>query len=220
MTIFAKRLDKHFAVAAAAATGVAMLAGTANARPIQYSGLVNLNIPYTTNGLYLNVQNGAYNTTGGTGATVPGWDVNPWSSSSLNYFNPTAPAGGVYVQRIGGGATANLPIGTMISATPDGGRLYGNGAAATTGNDAHVLNGGDNYIGFRFQNEANGNAIHYGWMRIRLGSSLGNSGARTLVDYAWNDVAGGGIGAGIVPAPGALALLGLAGLAGSRRRRA
>jgi len=43
---------------------------------------------------------------------------------------------------------------------------------------------------------------------------------RTVVDFAWENVAGTSIdaGAGAVPAPGAIALLGLAGLAGRRRR--
>jgi MYXO-CTERM domain-containing protein len=41
-----------------------------------------------------------------------------------------------------------------------------------------------------------------------------------VVDYAYENVANTSIavGAGIVPAPGAIALLGLAGLAGRRRR--
>jgi MYXO-CTERM domain-containing protein len=50
--------------------------------------------------------------------------------------------------------------------------------------------------------------------------SAGTSMTRTVVDFAWENVAGTSIdaGAGAVPAPGAIALLGLAGLAGRRRR--
>jgi len=49
--------------------------------------------------------------------------------------------------------------------------------------------------------------------------SAGTAMTRTVVDYAYESTAGGSIVAGAVPAPGALALLGVAGLAGSRRRR-
>jgi hypothetical protein len=43
-----------------------------------------------------------------------------------------------------------------------------------------------------------------------------------VVDFAYESVAGASIAAGdtgVIPAPGALALLGVAGLAGARRRR-
>lgn len=208
------RLNKHFAACAAVAAATVAVAPQQADAAIVYSGTVNLNIASTTNGLYLNVETGAYNTTGGGGGTVAGWDVNPWSSTTLNYFNPAAPAGGVYVQRTGGGATANLALGTLIG----GGSTYGNLGAQTTGAEAHVLNGADNYIGFRF-NAADG-LTRYGWMRITLGSTL-SAQPRTLVDYAYESDVGVGILAGAgVPAPGAFALLGLAGLVGSRRRRA
>ena len=41
---------------------------------------------------------------------------------------------------------------------------------------------------------------------------------RAIVEYAYED-SGAGINAGAIPAPGAAALLGVAGLMGSRRRR-
>jgi MYXO-CTERM domain-containing protein len=48
----------------------------------------------------------------------------------------------------------------------------------------------------------------------------GNLVTRTVVDFAYESVAGASIAAGeSIPAPGALALLGVAGLAGARRRR-
>lgn len=209
------RLEKHFVACSAAAAAATVGAVQTADAGIVYSGTVNLTIASSTNGLYLNVVNGAINEPGNTGGgTVPGWDVNPWSSSTLNYFNPAAPAGGVYVQN-GAGNTANLVAGTLI----DGSSLYGAGGASTAGALPHVLNSNQNLIGFRFQNEANGNATHYGWMRISLSGTL-SAQPRVLVEYAYENQAGVGIPAGAVPAPASLGLLGLGalGLAGRRRR--
>jgi MYXO-CTERM domain-containing protein len=57
-------------------------------------------------------------------------------------------------------------------------------------------------------------------MRFAMGApgSAGTAMTRTVVDYAYENVANTSITAGTVPAPGAIALLGLAGLAGRRRR--
>ena len=202
----------------------ATLAGVALAAPafapsaeatIVYSGTVNLNIQSTTNGLYLNVvlypAVGSINEPGNTGgSTVPGWDVNPWSSSGLSFFLAT---GGGYVQRTGGGATANLPLGTMI----DGTSLYGGSDASTTGAQPFVLSS-TNYVGFKFLGQ---DALtHYGWMQISVGTTLGGQ-PRTLVSFAYEDVAGVGILAGAVPEPSTFALLGVmaAGALGVREWR-
>jgi len=211
------QVDQHFgkcAVLAAAGVGAGVMSAPQTAEAaIVHSGIVNLTIPSTTNGLYLNVVTGALNEPGNTGGgTVPGWDINPWSSSALNYFNPAAPAGGVYVQRAGGGATANLPAGTLI----DGASLYGNSAASTAGATPHLLNSNENLIGFRFQDETDGNCTKFGWFRVSLSTSL-SSQPRALVEYAYDNTCGVGIPAG-VPEPGSLALLAM-GAAGMFIRR-
>ena len=214
MKAIAKRLDAHFAACAAAA-GAAMVGGVEQAdAAIVHSGIVNINIPSTTAGVYVNVVAG----TTGSSSSLPGWDVNPWSSSTLNYFSPST--GSAYVQRLGGGATANLTAGTLIDAAGGAGAGgYGSSGAQTTGNNPHLLNSDQNLIGFRFFKEGDtAGTFHYGWMRISLGSSLAAQ-PRTLVEYAYEDQVGVGIAAGAVPAPGALALIGLAGVVGSRRRR-
>ena len=205
--MLSNRLMKHFGAAAAAATVV----GAANAA-IVWSGVVNLDIPASTNGLYLNVLNGANNlpAPGGAGGTVPGWDINPWGSTGLSFFNNAS--GNTYVRASGTSGVSNLAPGFLIGA----GSTYGSGAAQATGANAFVLNSANNIVGFKFINEAT-SQTHYGWFRISLGSTF-TSVPRSVVEYAYESVAGASIEAGAIPAPGALALLGLAGLAGRRRR--
>ncbi len=197
------RLNKHLAVAAVATAAVS----AANAQIVHH--VVNYDIPATLNGLYLNVVTGANNLAGGTGgSTVPGWDINFWSSSSFNQFSPTNPAGGAYVITAGSTA-ANMAFGASI----DAGNTYGSGSLNA---NQWNLNSDQNLIGFRFFNEST-NAVHYGWARVSLGSTL--IGPRSLVEFAYESTAGGSIGAGVVPAPSAMALLGLGGLVAGRRRR-
>ena len=216
----ANRLNAHFAACATGAVAVLGGASSASAQ-IAWSGIINQNIPSTTNGLYLNVVDyflsggvSGWNTDGGGGATVPGWDVNPWSATTLNFFNPTQPAGGVYMRvdtAVAG--VSNLAFNTTIG----DGALWSQGVAQTTGSNPFNLNSSENLVGFRFFNEAGG-TIHYGWMRIELAGTLAAQ-PRALVEFAFELTPGASIGAGVIPAPGAIALLGLAGLAGSRRRR-
>ncbi len=187
---FISRLDKQFAGASAlaAAAGVAGTVQQANAN-IVYSGAVSINIPSTTAGVYLNVVTGVNNV---SPAAVPGWDVNPWSTTGVGLFAPTAPTGGVYVTTTAGGTQAvNMTAGATIDATS----FYGTNSSATANSTVFNVNSSDNLVGFRFQNEANGNAIHYGWMRISLGATTGGQ-PRAIVEYAYEDAAGVGIAAG------------------------
>lgn len=203
MSSLKSRLNMHFtACAAVAATAVAAAPQQAEAT-IQWSGAININIPSTTAGVYVNIQTGAF----GTAAGTPGWDVNPWGSSGLGFFNPSAPAGSVYAGS--GGVVANLTAGTLISAA-----TTWTSGLNTTG-APWTLNSSNNLVGFRF-NDGGGN-LRYGWMRLSLAGSL-IAQPRAIVEYAYED-SGAGINAGAIPAPGAAALLGVAGLMGSRRRR-
>jgi hypothetical protein len=204
------RLDAHFASAAVVAVGAAFIGAEQRADAyIVWSGIININIPSTTQGVYLNVITGQ---TGGTSAGTPGWDVNPWSGSGLSFFSPT---GGGYVRGLGSSAFAvdNLAFNTVIDAS----QAFGSGTAESTGATAFNLNSSQNLVGFRFVNEATG-GTHYGWMRIQMWSGPGVQ-PRSIVEYAYESVAGASINAGLIPAPGAIALLGMAGLAGFGRRR-
>jgi len=197
-------------VVLAAGVGLFLAASQAQA-VIVWSGNVNLAIPATTNGLYLNVLTGANNLPGGTGgATVPGWDINPWGTPGLGFFNPTTPAGGVYV--LSAAATAaNLAVGTSIS----GASTFGAGSTANVAQ--WTLNSSNNYFGFRFLNEGGG-TVHYGWARLAFGATVAE---RSLVSYAFESSPLTAIPAGVIPEPGTYALmgLGLAGLLFAVRRR-
>jgi MYXO-CTERM domain-containing protein len=212
------RFEKHVLVAAAVAMGATAAANAA----IVYSGVVNFSCAVDLDGTYINVETGQL--TNGPGAEVPGWDVNPYSTAGgMNFYNST---GGGQMRRPGvtTGTAGNLALGTVIGAAGSFNTSTGNvyGTTAATG-----LNGGwtyssENIIGFKFV--AASGATHYGWMRFLMGAigsaGLGNNApTRTVVDFGYQSVAGESIAAGAVPAPGALALLGVAGLAGKRRRR-
>jgi hypothetical protein len=211
------RFEKHVLVAAAVAMGATAAANAA----VVYSGILNFSCAVDIDGTYINVETGQL--TNGPGTEVPGWDVNPYSTSGgMNFFNST---GGGQMRRPGvtTGTAGNLALGTVIGAAGSFNTGTGNvyGTTAATG-----LNGGwtyssENIIGFRFVAAAG--TTHYGWMRFAMGAagSAGTAMTRTVVDYGYESTAGVSIlaGAGAVPAPGALALLGIAGLAGKRRRR-
>jgi MYXO-CTERM domain-containing protein len=133
----------------------------------------------------------------------------------MNFFSPTG--GGMVSAAAGTGPAINLASGTLIGASSNfsiATSTISFGSAA--GQWQYASN---NIVGFRFVSSAG--TTHYGWMRFLMGSqpATGNLVTRTVVDFGYESVAGVSIAAGAVPAPGALALLGVAGLAGTRRRR-
>jgi len=208
--MLSNRLAKHFGAAAAAAVVV----GSANAA-IVYSGVVNFACAIDIDGTYINVETAQLSN--GPGAGVPGWDVNPYRSttgSGMNFFSPTG--GGMVSAAAGVGSALNLAAGTLIGSTSN---FSSSTATIAFGAAAGQWQyGADNLVGFRFVSAAG--TTHYGWMRFLMGAqpATGNLVTRTVVDFAYESDAGASIGAGAVPAPGAIALLGLAGLAGRRRR--
>ena len=199
------RLDAHFAICAVAmATGAAV--GTANATVI-YSGPVNIVVPANIDGTYINVQTGQY--VNGPGSGVPGWDVNAYGTSTTAVSLYAATGTGYMRNPDAGTSTArtNLSAGTIVGSTSF---FYGSSSATIGTLVGQWSANSTGFFGFKFL--AADNATHYGWMRLSIGA---NAATRTIVDYAWEDVAGTSI---VVPAPGAMALIGLAGFWKRRRR--
>ena len=200
--------SKEIAVAFAGLLGASSLGHAA----IVYSPVLNLAIPVTSPGLYLNIQTGA---SGTSAASVPGWDINVGGTSSLNF---SSPGGYNFVRLNSASPTAgpsNLPNGFNFSTSmPTASWIAGGAASGLT------LNSTQNYIGFQFV--ASGGTTHLGYLVLSIGSSV--TGAdRKIVSYAYNSESvttpGGNWWPPHIPSPGALALACQAGLLAKRRRR-
>jgi hypothetical protein len=194
------RFEKHIVAAAT----VAMSAAAANASVVTWNA--NLVIPNNIDGQYINVETQVYGSAAGLAA---GWDLNPYgtSTTTMSWFAAAAPSGCVTGLGQGGTsvAVASLSAGTVVGS----GSTFGNTASGVA-NGGWVLNAANNF-GFRFV--AADGLTHYGYGVMTVGATMG---VRTLTTVYYESVAATGIT--VIPAPGALALLGLAGFASRRRR--
>ena len=181
---------------------------------VVYSGIQDLTVPNTIDGLYLNVA------TGGSTGTYPGdpaWNSNP-------YFNPFY--GGVAIATsdlflpviMGASQVVNVAYNSLIDATQTY-ALGENGSSTHVGSDPGQFTlGTEGYVGFKFQ-ATTGGPILFGWSRV----VYSNTGSGMVRDWAYSDVAGQGIFAGtltVVPEPSRALLLATGMLlVGWRRRR-
>ena len=209
------RFGRHVLAASAVAITTA---GTAQAAVNRWD--CNLSIPATSAGLFINVQT---RVTGTTGASVSGWDFNLYTTS------PTAPSltmyGNIGTRFMRAPGQFGYSVGNLAEEQDVGAVQFAQGlfnpegdaysAIFNTAGQSGVGNwnlNSINYFGFRFA--ANTGATHYGYGRMDVGASAN---VRTLKFIEWNETAGAAVQ--VIPAPGALALLGLAGFGRSRRRR-
>lgn len=202
-------------IAAIATVVVSSVVSSVDAAVVS-SGPVNITIPGVPPGVFLNVVTGQVGT---SFSGVPGADVNLFGfGTTLTVSGPVvngaqSPTGG-FARLNDGLNVANLASGVVIGNLPNMFWQTVNAGITTTSpaGSTFVLNSTNNYAGFRFLNENTGQ-VHYGYLRLSIGATLAT---RSIIEYAYEDVAGASI---LVPAPSALALLGAAGIAGSRRRR-
>jgi hypothetical protein len=182
----AQRLSRHFAACATVVASSTFLATGVASADVIYTP-VNLVVPNNIDGLYINVET---LTTGSSGASTAGWDINPYSATatSLNWFNAT----GTGMMRLPGvttGSAGNLPIGTVVSATGS----YGSGAVVVGAAAGNWQLNSLNRFGFRFI--AADGQTHYGWGTFQIGASI--SGAdRTITELAWESAPGVAISVG------------------------
>jgi PEP-CTERM motif len=225
-------LNRRSALGAAVLALAAWSAATSAQATVVYSGVVNLAIPNTTAGLYVNVLNGTsfsgpgtFPVLGGPGAN---YDFNVFGSTAWTFFSPTssgqsAPTVPVtsrgYVSSTTTGPASSLALNTLI----DGSSIFNTGSPSGSA----VSTGAPVLVGFRFRNEgadlasAADDTVHFGWARFIL--TAGTPG--TLVDYAFESTPLAGIFAGAtapIPEPATWLLMGLgvAGLVARQRRLA
>jgi hypothetical protein len=157
------------------AVGAVLGGGEAQAAVIQWvAGIV---IPANLDGLYIKVD--TQQTFAGAGSGLPGWDLNPYSTTGLTFFNATG-TGMMRYPGVTTGSAGSLDWGTEVGPT----RSFGSGAVVVGSNPGNWSLNAINYIGFRFV--ADGGGTHYGWAAIQVGSAITT---RTFVSLNYESVA-------------------------------
>jgi hypothetical protein len=180
---------------------------------VVYSGIQNIPIPTTFDGIYINLDNAAT-----SGSTILGWDLNPFYGGTGVANSPSfQPA------RTGTGITdpaVRLYFGDLVSNALNFSSGFGG-----TGDPISHLGAGANqfaigqegYLGFRFTKD-NASGPYLGWMRVTF---TNNTAGGFIHDWAYDD-SGSPITVGLpIPEPSRTALLALF-IGGTclRRRRA
>lgn len=171
---------------------------------IVHSGTVNITIPNTIDGVYLNMVTGQTST---APLGMPGWDFNPYFGGNQLFF----PSNLQIAVMGAGNEAANIPVYLEGAGVPIGpSSNWITGPSITT---SAFVPGVSGAIGIRFTRETD-NMTLYGWVRFTTSAFPGNVGQ--IVEYAYED---SGEAFPMVPAPGAVApLLGLL-MMRSRRSR-
>jgi uncharacterized repeat protein (TIGR01451 family) len=159
--LFAKRLVSRTALLVEAAA-LCVCSTTAMAAVVD-SPITNIAVPATSAGIYINVVTGVSNI---APASAPGWDLNPWGTTQLNFFAAT-PAGSHGSVLTGSGGTINpLAVGATVSVAD----FFGTTQPA---NGSGFRGAQDAYMGFRFVNENTG-IINYGYARLTTSLPAGH----------------------------------------------
>jgi hypothetical protein len=169
------RLGRHFAACAVVAATAAQHA----AADVNYWPDANLVVPANIDGLYINVET---RTTGTSGASTPGWDINPYSATSLTWFNATG-TGMLRFPGVTTGSAGSLDLNTPVGASGS----YGAGAVTVGSAPGNWRLNSENFFAFRFT--ASDGLTHYGWGKFVIGSAI-NGTDRTITELAWETEAG------------------------------
>ena len=176
-----------------------------------YSGLQDIPIPTTFDGVYLDIDTGTT-----SASTISGWDINPffggYAVGNSAAFQParSGTGNGDPILAFSSGdlidASLNYAVGEAGSSTH-----IGTGAAQFTAGD-------EAYVGFRFYTNAS-DGPYYGWMRVTF--TVNTSGG-IIHDWAYDNTGAallaGSLSAIPEPTRALLLLLGLS-LGLMRRRR-
>lgn len=177
-----------------------------------YSGVVSIDIPSTSDGLFLDLDTGNF---GSSRDAISGWDLNIYGVGTMLLAGQ-----GDFGFMAAGGASEALIDNLLFRAEIGSQSSFTAGPLGieTSGSAAFNFNSSQNLIGFRFRSGATG-PYHYGWMRLQLsGTDFGQP--KAIFEYLWHTEPETWASAGFIPAPGALALLGsVPYLLGLRRRR-
>jgi hypothetical protein len=140
----------------------------------------NLEVPATTEGLYVNLVTGV---SGITEASVPGFDLDIYAAASTSpsgqmkfYWGPSSNGGAGVVSA--GDSYAVLGGGETIGPAS----LFSR--AAFTGDTNAWQSGTSAYLGVRFQNET-GAATTYGWIELASSATLGFP--ATIIGWCFED---------------------------------
>jgi hypothetical protein len=162
------------------AAALALVPGAAEAALV-CSGPLDLAVPQTGEGLYINLVTGD---SGESEGQVPGFDVDPYAAQNsepahqLKFYWGSSSNGGAGVAS-SGDTYAVLQLGDTIG--PDSTFTR---AAFTGDTSAWQAGVAEGHLGMRFTNEATG-LLNYGWLRLRSSAPLGFP--LTVVDGCHDD---------------------------------
>ena len=157
------------------------------AADVIYSNFQNISIPANYDGLYLNVETGAWNTPSNLGAGVSGWDINPFFGGSVIAnspdFQPVRAGTGSLdaVLNLSEGSTVggSSTFSTFVQLSGPNAGLPGYGGSQTHmgGGAGQFTSGTEGYLGFRL------NGSYYGSMRVVL---TNNGSGAAIKDWAYD----------------------------------
>lgn len=187
--------------ATVAGAALAMPAAHAAVVTVDFSGDPLSTVPFSLDGLYLNVVTGV-----ASGTNVAGYDINPYFSGT----GGASPAFRFFMPGTGGMVGAG-GIATVLGA----GDTVGPTSSFITSvvNANQTLVPATNYFGFSFLNESTA-ATNYGYIVVQQSANPAIAGSVQILGYSYEDAGAGITVAAAVPEPSS-ALMMVAGLLGA-----